>query len=76
MDFKNDYPEYASIERHIRRARIERAATIGTFFAQASVAILRGGKRIADTFGRGLDAERDRRAVEADAFLRRSVPRH
>lgn len=76
MDFKNDYPQYAAIERQIRNARVERAAVVGTLLAQGGVALARAVQRIAASFGRGLDAERDRRAIEADSFLRRQVPRY
>jgi hypothetical protein len=76
MDFRTDYPEYAVIEHQIRAARAERAAVVGTLFANAALAIMNGAKRLSAGLARGLDAERDRRAVEADAFLRRSVPRY
>jgi hypothetical protein len=33
MDIKN-YPEYAAIEKHIRKARIERAVAIGNGIAE------------------------------------------
>ena len=75
MDFKTNYPEFAVIERQIRAARAERAAMVGTLFAEGGVALGRAVKRLANAFSRGLDAERDRRAIEADSFLRRSVPR-
>ena len=73
MDFKNDYPEYALIERQIRLARAERAAAIGTLFARAAVATWNGVKHVAQAISRGLEADRDRRAIEADSFLRRSL---
>ena len=76
VDFKNDYPEYAVIERQIRNARVERAAMVGTLFAQGGLALAHAVQRIAAGFGNGLNAERDRRAIEADAFLRRQVPRY
>jgi hypothetical protein len=75
MDFKNEYPEFAVIERQIRIARAERAAAIGSLLAGAVLGTIRGLKHLGTVFSRGLEAERDRRAVEADAFLRRSVPR-
>lgn len=75
MSFKTDYPEFATIENHIRKARIERAAAIGTILAQGTLAVAAALKRVGASFSRGLQAERDRRAVEADSFLRRSVPK-
>ena len=76
MDFKNEYPEYAVIEEHIRRARIERSVAVSHALVGAGEAVVRGLKRVARAFGSNLEAERDRRAVESDAFLRRSVPRY
>ncbi|HUP31051.1 MAG TPA: hypothetical protein VM122_12815 [Usitatibacter sp.] len=76
MDFKNEYPEYAVIEQHIRRARIERSVAVSHALIAAGESIVRGLKRLAASLGSNLEAERDRRAVEADAFLKRSVPRY
>lgn len=76
MDFRTNYPEYAVIEAHIRKARIERAVAVSHYLVDAGQAIARGLKRLATSVGRGLEAERDRRAIESDAFLKRSVPRY
>lgn len=76
MDFQKDYPEYAAIEAHIRRARIERSVAISHALVAAGESIVRGLKRLAASLGKGIEAERDRRAVESDAFLKRSVPRY
>jgi hypothetical protein len=76
MSFKDTYPEYASIEHHIRRARAERSVAIAHALAGLVVIIGRGLKRLASITSSGLAAERDRRAIEADAFLKRSVPRY
>ena len=67
--------DFAVIEGHIRRARIERSVAVSQMFVPAGEAIGRGLRRLSDALARGLEAERDRRAVEADAFLKRSVPR-
>jgi hypothetical protein len=75
MDFRTNYPDYAVIEEQIRRARIERSVVVSQYVVNAGEAIVRGIKRLATAVGRGLEAERDRRAVESDAFLKRSVPR-
>ena len=76
MKFKDQYPDFAAIEQHIRRARAERQVAIATFFVDAILATGRGLKRITQGFGQGVAAEVDRRAVESDAFLKRSVPRY
>lgn len=76
MDFKKDYPEYAVIEEHIRRARIERSVVVSHALLASGVSIVRGLRKLASSLGNGIEAERDRRAVEADAFLKRSVPRY
>lgn len=76
MSFKTDYPEFATIEGHIRKARLERAAAVGAILARGTLAIGSALKSLGATFSRGLEAERDRRAVEADSFLRRSVPKN
>ena len=75
MDISREYPEYAVIEGHIRRARVERAVAVSHMIVGVGETIGRGLRRLADSINRGLSAEMDRRAVEADAFLRRSVPR-
>jgi len=76
MNTQHDYPEFASIEEHIRRAQLQRAARIGHLIGVAAEAILRGLKRAALAFGDGLAAERERRAIEADAFVRRHLASH
>jgi hypothetical protein len=72
-NFKHDYPDFASIESHIRQARLERSVAVGQFFADVTVAIARGLKSLGSHLVRGLAADRDRRAIEADVFLRRSI---
>ena len=74
MSFKTEDPEYASIEEHIRRARAERSVVIANVFANAVVGIGRGLGRLVDALGRGLQAENERRMIEADTFLKRWVP--
>jgi hypothetical protein len=68
--------DFAVLEAHIRRARIERSVAIAQSIATIGEAIGRGLRRFANAMGRGLDAERDRRAIEADSFLKRSVPKY
>jgi len=74
MSFKNEYPEYATIEEHVRRARAERAVAVGHFFADAIVGAARAVKGLVDSLGKGLQAEQERRMIEADSFLKRWVP--
>ena len=76
MDIKKTYPEYAAIEAHIRAARIERSLAVARIVADASDYLANGVKALFGSLRRGLDGERDRRAIEADAFLKRSVPRY
>lgn len=67
---------YSAIEAHIRTARIERSVVIAELLANAIQSVMNGFKRLGATMSRGLDAEVDRRAIEADAFLKRSIPRY
>ena len=76
MDFKKLYPDFASVEQHVRRAQVERSVYLAHAIAGFIESATHGLKRVADAMGSGLAAERDRRAVEADAFLKRSVPRY
>jgi hypothetical protein len=76
MDTRNIHPDFKGLEAHIRRARIERSVAIAQSIAMIGEAIGRGLRRFADVMGRGFDAERDRRAIEADSFLKRSVPKY
>ena len=74
MDFKEKYPDFAPIEEHIRRARIERSAALAQIIADLIDSTGRGLKRLAAGLARGLAAARDRRAIESPAFLERPVP--
>ena len=40
MSFKTQYPEYAPIEQHIRKAHAERSVAIATAIANALVAVI------------------------------------
>ena len=44
--FKNNYPDFATIEAQIRRARLERSVAIAQFLADAIVGTGRGLKQI------------------------------
>ena len=76
MQFKDKYPDFAAIEDHIRRARAERAVAIATWLSGAVLAVSGGIKRLVESTATGLATERDRRAIESDAFLKRSVPKY
>jgi len=76
MSFKDTYPEFAAIEGHIRAARAERSVAIAAVLSDAIVAVIGGLKQLGAATGSSLAAERERRAIEADAFLKRSVPRY
>jgi len=73
MDFRTQYPDFAAVEEHIRRARAERSVAIAHAFIHTWEAAERGLKRLVGAISRGLDAEREQRAVEADAFVKRWV---
>ncbi len=73
-NFSNRYPEYTAIEKHIRRAHAERSVAIAHLFAGAIMATIRGVQRLLDSLGNNLQAEHERRLIEADSFLRRAVP--
>ena len=75
-DFKTKYPEFAQVEDLIRKAQLERSVAIATWLADVVVSVGRGIKRLVAATGSSLAAERDRRAIEADAFLKRSVPKY
>jgi hypothetical protein len=73
-DFSNRYPEYASVEEHIRRAHLERSVAIAHMIAVAADKAIRGVERLVASLGDSLQAEHERRLIEADTFLRRSLP--
>ena len=65
-NFRKDYPDFASIERHIRRAHAERAIAIAAWIAEAIVGTTR---TVRGLFARA-PARRNGRLV-----VRTSVPR-
>jgi hypothetical protein len=46
MSFKSRYPDFATVERHVREARAERAVFIATACADAIMAATRGLQRL------------------------------
>jgi hypothetical protein len=70
------FPQYQDVAEHIRRARLERSVYVAELIAAAYARVARGLKNLASRMSDGLAAERDRRAIEADVFLKRSVGRY
>ena len=73
MSFKTDYPDFANIEEHIRRARLERSVAIATMLSNLIVATVKGGQKLLNAWSRGLGYQNNLRAIEADAFVKRWV---
>ena len=76
MSSEFKYPEYSEIEAHIRRARLERNIAVAKLIADGGEALSRGLKRVTSSILGGFENARNARAVEADAFFKRSVPRY
>jgi len=68
--------DFTPIQVHIRRENVGRSAYVGSLIAGAGAGLARALKRLGAAMERGYAEELDRRAIEADAFLRRSVPRY
>ena len=51
MGFKDSYPDFAAIEGHIRRARLERSVAVAHFIAEFFDESARGLKRLARALG-------------------------
>ena len=58
--FSKQYPDFAAVERHVRRAQAERAVAIGTWIAGALVGLARGTRGL---FTRPAPARRGGRLV-------------
>jgi len=84
MDFRSQYPDFAEVEEHIRRAKLERSLAIAHFLVGIFDDVHRGLRRLAAVLGASLRragefadrGERDRLAIQADAFVKRWVPKH
>jgi hypothetical protein len=76
MDIRNDYPDFAAIEKQIRQARAERSLYIAHLIVAGLERLARGTRRIVANLGNGLQADWEKRAIEADSFVKRSVPRY
>ena len=62
MDFRNSYPDFAAVEEHIKRARVERSVAIAQFLADAIVGTWRGLRNIGVAVA-GFKAPRSARTV-------------
>ncbi len=70
MSFKDDYPDFAEVEHHIRRAQALRAVYLADAIASGIAGFNRGLRNLVTAGGRKAAP----RAVESDPFLKRSVP--
>ena len=69
--FIEKYPEYATIEAHIRRARAERSVYLAHLIAATVASTINGIKRLGNVFSTGIKAERNLHALEVDALFKR-----
>ena len=71
------HPDFAAIEAHIRRARIERAVVVSQLLVAGMQAVVRGLRALKGSIEssfRRVDATQ--RAMASDALMGRSVPRY
>jgi hypothetical protein len=68
--------DFRDIEAHIRRARLERSVAMAKVVADGADALGRGVSRVVGAVLGSFASARDARAIEADAFLRRSLSRY
>lgn len=73
MNFQQKYPDFAAIENQIMAARVERAVYVSTAIVKAINWLVEGGRKLAAAVDRSVEAEIERRAIEADPFLKRQV---
>ena len=66
MRFSQTYPDYAAIEQHVERARVQRSFAIAQMIAEGLAAAAR-------LFAGQEKDEADRRHIAAEPFLRRSI---
>ena len=74
-EFSKRYPEYASVEELIRNAHAERSVAIAHMIAVAADKAIRLVERLIGSLGDNLQAEHERRLIDADSFLRRAIHR-
>lgn len=65
--------DFASIEAHIRRARLERSVTMAKMFADGSDALGRGLSRVVGSVLGSFANARDAHTIEAEALVKRSI---
>jgi len=76
MDSNVKIEDFEGIALLTSQARLERDIYLSNAIANAIRGTARWLRKAAHTMQRGYDAELDRRAIEADAFLRRSISHH
>ena len=76
MDFKDTPPELLPVAEHVRRAQALRSIYLAELIGSAVARVAGAMHRLAQPFHVGVASEEDRRAVEADPFLRRAVARY
>ena len=73
MKFNDQYPDFAEVAHHIRRARAERVVFLANVVSDVVTAVGRGLRNLVSA---GTGRAADLRAIESDAFLKRSVPKY
>jgi hypothetical protein len=73
MNFQQKYPDFAAIEDYILAARVERAVYVSSAIVKGINWLMERGKGLAAALNRSVEAEIERRAIESDPFLKRSV---
>ena len=76
MNIKQKYPDFAAVEAHIRAARAERAVYLAAAIVDGIQITVRGLKRFGAALARGLRLHTERRTIESQAFLKRSLPKY
>ena len=76
FDYQDAYPEFLPVAEHIRQAQAERSIYIAHLIAIGVAKIGEGLRSIARLLDAPEAAERERKAVEEDLFLKRAVPRY
>ena len=69
MSFQDKYPEFTSIEQHVRRARIERDLRVGAMIGNAVAAIVGWIGRLLPVSAAAAKAPRARRPLVVKARL-------
>ena len=65
MDNKREYPDYDTVQEHIRRARLERAVALGNLIADIVHGAIEGCARVARILQRGMQPVQRRPRLEA-----------